>query len=203
MTKRITNGKKRTPKSPNESTKRRFKITEILTLVIAIWGAALSSWIYVEQSKEATPRIYVRMDVQAVGYDKDNKPVGDIQVLFSNVGKSTISIAPRLDILSVDGRSGKAIIAEASFFRKSVNNARIYNAALPVTLKPGEEAIASSVKINLMEMVDPLDYYSVQFDLSDGSRYSLFISEVETISKDRTTNREAGWSAGGLASKIR
>lgn len=179
------------------------KIVVLVTLGIALWGASLSTWVYLEQRRSITPRIYVRMDVEAAGYDASNTPVGDVQVLFSNVGEKTFSIAPRVGILAVDSRSGKMVETEACFERTKPQQARPYKSMLPATLKPGEEALAKSVTLSLLELVDPLDYYAVKFELSNGARYIVKFVDSDYLKRDRKSNRLAGWSAGGLASRIK
>lgn len=74
---------------------------------------------------------------------------------------------------------------------------------LPATLKPGEEALAKSVTLSLLELVDPLDYYAVKFELSNGARYIVKFVDSDYLKRDRKSNRLAGWSAGGLASRIK
>ena len=67
---------------------------------------------------------------------------------------------------------------------------------------PGDEAIARSPPLNVTELADPLDFNSVSFELSDGTRYRVFFKDPEYIKFDEVTKKEIGWSSGGIAAEL-
>ncbi len=191
--------------SPEAPAKSRAvnRIVTAVTLFVALWGAVLSTWVYMDQRQSSAPKIYVRMDVQAAGYDQSNTPVGDVQVLFLNVGKEGFSISPRVDILAIDSRTGKKVGAIAGFERNRPTDSRPQLLVLPVTLKPGEEALAQSSGLALSELVNSLDYAAVTFELSGGSRWIARFNDPDYLTWDANRRQLTGWSGGGLAERIK
>ena len=66
---------KRLKKDDNRQRPKFKKAIDIGIFLIAIWGAFLSTWVYVAQKRDEAPRIYVRLDVALRGVAEDGKPV--------------------------------------------------------------------------------------------------------------------------------
>src|SRR5215210_9223519 len=138
------------------------KLLTVATLLIALWGACLSTWVYVQDQREDAPRVYVHLDIDGKGKAVDGSNVGEIVAVFSNVGREAVSIAPRVKMGIVDHRTGKKLKINAGFVNLGSNRFLGENPIFtegPATIDPGKKAVA---KTSLFDVsgVEPLDHFS-------------------------------------------
>ena len=182
----------------------KINLLEFITIVIALWGAILSTWIYVQNRVENTPKLFIKMDAQAKGRLENDDLVGDISISVTNIGSKTITVAPSLAVFLTDSRSGEKYKTEAYFNSEDLNKSERFNSPSPVTLKVGESATAETSMISEKIAFDPMDYHSVILQLSTGEKFVAHFSIEQrfSIKRDSNTNEMIGWSTGSIAEQL-
>ncbi|EGQ8523181.1 hypothetical protein GQ853_24400 [Vibrio parahaemolyticus] len=196
--------KKRNNKSQRKLYPKTSNKIELVTLFIALWGALLSSWVFVQGQLDKAPKIHISVSAKAVGRSKDNIPVGDVELSITNIGKETITIAPRLLVRAIDAKTLERYEAEAYFNNDAFTLAERLHAPIPKTLKVGEVAIAKTTQISGHAFFRLIGVQSVMFEVASGERFSFPITSGSkySISTDPNNNETVGWTSSGLASEL-
>ncbi len=199
MKKRRKNNKQKRDELPKTSKK-----LEIVTICIALWGALLSSWVFIQGQLDKTPKLHVSVSAKAIGRSKDNTPVGDVEISITNIGKETITIAPRLMVLAADLKTGNTYKTDAFFNHDAFTLEKRLHTPIPKTLKVGEVAIAKTKNVSGHAFFRLIGVQTVMFEVASGEKFSFSVtSETKySISTDPSNNENLGWTSAGLAREL-
>lgn len=138
------------------------KIIEFLVVVTAVWGCALSTYIYITSEMSKKPIIHTAIKITGKGEEPAEEGKAKdvrIKVYVSNTGKDSIEISALVNIQIINSkyRWQKEISARLSDESGEDNK----NNKLPALLKPGEEIVFNTPYYKFEDWFNPHNQYVV------------------------------------------
>ncbi|EKO3388752.1 hypothetical protein OMA37_000515 [Vibrio fluvialis] len=153
----------------------RFEKTEkTITMLAAIWGCVLSSYLFVQNWENAKPTLYSSYTLLPESEDpvegKTKRVRMDISV--SNTGNSSIEIPPFISVTIFDTVSREERVVRANLL--NIDGSELVH-IIPTTLKQGNERIYRTTYDDINKFLGPYTATVVQMWSGD----DLFIAPTE------------------------